>query len=86
MPDLVAGWVLGTALLAFGLVWGDEAEKFAIFHPLGGLVVVLVSVAMVCLYPVPDKVGRGGGREKEVEEGTDDGGGEDKRSRSCPSH
>jgi len=69
MPDLLAGWVLGTALLMFGLAWGDEAEKFAISHPLGGMVVVLVSVAMVSLYPVPDKVGRrrkgegGGGRE-----------------------
>ena len=57
MPDLLGGWVLGTILLLLGLVWGDEAERFAVFHPLGGVVVVLVSVAMVRLYPVPDKVG-----------------------------
>jgi len=57
MPDLVGGWILGTILLVLGLAWGDEAERFAVFHPLGGVVVVLVSAAMVRLYPVPDKVG-----------------------------
>lgn len=57
VPDLVAGWALGTVLLAFGIQWGDTAEAFAMHHPLGGVVVVLATVGMVWVYPVPDKVG-----------------------------
>ena len=59
MPDLLGGWILGSILLALGLAWGGEVERFAVCHPRGGGVLVLVSMAMVLLYPVPNKVGDG---------------------------
>ena len=34
---------------------GDATERFAVQHPWGGAVICLVSLAMVLIYPKPDK-------------------------------